>query len=120
MALELYMVGLSTPNMDKSLEFYRRLGVSVPEQAGDQQHIGVEMKGGLTFFLNTTKLVAEADRPRLILEFYLKERLLVDAKYNEMLGFGYESYRTPFVTPQGMYFAMISDPDGNLILLSAD
>jgi len=86
MALELFMIGLSPLDMDKSLEFYRRLGVAVPDETAGQPHIGIKMDGELTFFLNTTKLVAEADRPRLILEFYLKERPLVDTKYGEMTG----------------------------------
>ncbi len=30
MALELYMVGLVARNLDKSLEFYRRLGLAIP------------------------------------------------------------------------------------------
>jgi hypothetical protein len=50
----------------------------------------------------------------------LKERAAVDAKYNELTGFGYQSAHTPFVTSFGMYFAMVNDPDGHTILLSAD
>ena len=61
-----------------------------------------------------------ADSPRTILEFYLKERAAVDAKYAELTGLGYQSYHAPFVSSIGMYFAMINDPDGNIILLSAD
>jgi len=50
----------------------------------------------------------------------LKERAAVDAKYSELTGFGYQSYHAPFVSSIGMYFAMVNDPDGNTILLSAD
>jgi predicted lactoylglutathione lyase len=120
MALDLYMVGLVPQDMDKSAEFYRRLGVDLSELITGQPHLKSQMKGDITFFLNNMGLVAEADKPRLILEFYLKERTTVDAKYNELTGFGYQSYRAPFVTPFGMYFAMINDPDGNVVLLSAD
>ena len=79
------------------------------------------MESGLTFFLNNAvELVPEADRPRVMLEFYLKERAAVDAKHSEMTGFGYESAHAPYVTSFGMYFALINDPDGNTVLLSAD
>ena len=120
MALDLYMVGLVPQDMDKSLEFYRRLGVDLSELKEGQPHFKSRMKGNITFFLNNTGLVEEANKPRLILEFYLKERAAVDAKYNELTGFGYQSYRAPFVSSFGVYFAMINDPDGNIVLLSAD
>lgn len=56
----------------------------------------------------------------IVLEFYLKDRAILDAKYAELTGYGYEGFREPYVTPFGMYFAMVKDPDGNTILLSAD
>ncbi len=120
MALDLYMVGLVPQDMDKSLEFYRRLGVDLSELREGQPHFKSQMKGDITFFLNNIGLVKEADKPHLILEFYLKERTAVDAKYNELTSFGYQSYRAPFVSAFGIYFAMINDPDGNIVLLSAD
>ncbi len=100
MALDLYMVGLVPQDMDKSLEFYRRLGVDLSELREGQPHFKSQMKGDITFFLNNMGLVEEADKPRLI--------------------FGYQSYRAPFVSSFGVYFAMINDPDGNIVLLSAD
>ena len=51
---------------------------------------------------------------------YLKTRDAVDAKYAELTGFGYQSRRAPYKTSFGMYFAMITDPDGNTILLSGE
>lgn len=120
MALDLYMIGIAPRDLAASLEFYRRLGMAFPEESDGQEHVPVKMSGELTFFLNTMRLTDPADRPRVIFEFYLKERPLVDAKHAELAEAGYPSYRDPFVTPFGMYFAMIEDPDGNLVLLSAD
>jgi catechol 2,3-dioxygenase-like lactoylglutathione lyase family enzyme len=126
MALDLYMVGLGVQNMSKSLEFYRRLGLALPEGGEEQPHIEVKMGGELTFFLDTREI--PSDNPELkgaankgvILEFYLKEQAAVDAKYKELIESGYQSYHTPFVTPFGIYFALVNDPDGNTILLSAE
>ena len=120
MALDLYMVGLVPQDMDKSLAFYRLLGVDLSELREGQPHYKSHVKGDITFFLNNTGLVKETDKPRLILEFYLKERAVVDAKYNELISSGYQSYRPPFVSSFGVYFAMINDPDNNIVLLSAD
>ena len=61
-----------------------------------------------------------SDSYRSILEFYLKTRDSVDAKYKELTSLGYQSRHAPYKTSFGMYFALINDPDGNTILLSGD
>jgi predicted lactoylglutathione lyase len=126
MGLELYMVGVIVEDMGRAVEFYRRLGVEIPEGSEAKQFVEVKMSG-LTFFLSTKPLTAKWDPARteasggyrIILEFYLETREAVDAKYAEMTGFGYESHIAPFETPFKVYFAMVDDPDGNTILLSA-
>ena len=127
MGLELYMIGVIVEDMARALAFYRRLGVDVPEDSEDKPHVEVKMSG-LTFFLNTKRHNARWDPARaeisgtgyrMILEFYLKDRALVDAKYAEMIGYGYASHVAPFEVSPTLYFAMIDDPDGNTILLSA-
>ncbi len=127
MGLELYMVGLTVQDMDRSVTFYRRLGLAVPDSTEDQQHVEVKMNGGLTFFLDTRPVkrgdpaeAAALGSYKVLLEFYVPSMAEVDAKYAELVGLGYKSYRAPFVTPFGMYFALVDDPDGNTILISAD
>ena len=134
MALELYMIGLIVQDMGKSLEFYRRLGLAIPDESEEKTHVEIKMGSGLTFFLDSRparwdpRFVRRADPERLegsdsyrsILEFYLKTRVAVEAKYAELISFGYQSHRAPYETSFGMAFAMIKDPDGNIILLSGD
>ncbi len=134
MALELYMLGLIVRDMGKSLEFYRQLGLAIPAGSEEKTHVEVKMGSGLTFFLDSSPArwdprfvkrddpgrMEATDDYRAILEFYLKTRGAVDAKYTELTGFGYQSHRAPYETSFGMYFAMIKDPDGNTILLSGD
>jgi predicted lactoylglutathione lyase len=134
MALELYMLGLVVQNMGKSLEFYRRLGLAIPEGSEEQTHVEVKMGSGLTFFLDSNPSrwdpkfdsrndpgpMKASDGYSSLLEFYVKTRDAVDTKYTELTGFGYQSRRAPYKTSFGMYFAMITDPDGNTILLSGN
>src|SRR6476659_2440949 len=134
MALELYMLGLVVQDMPTALEFYRRLGLAIPDGSEMRSHVEIKMGSGMTFFLDSnptrwdpvcgTQTDSERsnapDRYPVILEFYLKEPATLAAKYTELIDFGYQSYREPYVTSFGMYFAMIKDPDGNTILLSAD
>jgi catechol 2,3-dioxygenase-like lactoylglutathione lyase family enzyme len=134
MALELYMLGLIVQDMPTALEFYRRLGLDIPDGSEKRTHVEIKMGSGLTFFLDSNPAgwdpgfgaqpIAERstvpDRYPTLLEFYLKEQAILTAKYNELIGFGYQGYREPYLTSFGMCFAMIKDPDGNTILLSAD
>jgi catechol 2,3-dioxygenase-like lactoylglutathione lyase family enzyme len=128
MALQLSMVGLAVKDMDRSLEFYRRLGLAVPQESEGQPHIEVKMQGDFTLFFDTRTIprehpaVGEAEeKPRgAIFEYYLKTQAAVEAKYAELLGYGYQSYHAPFIFSNGMCFALVEDPDGNPILLSGD
>src|SRR5258707_1685407 len=130
--LELYMIGLIVQDMRKSLEFYRQLGLAIPAGSEEQTHVEVKMGSGLTFFLDSRPSrwdpgfvfgddpgrVEASDSSHSILEFYLKTRDAVEAKYTELTRFGYQSRRAPYETSFGMYFALVNDPDGNTILLS--
>lgn len=126
MGLELYMVGVIVEDMTRAVEFYRRLGVEIPEGSESKPHVEVKMNG-LTFFLTTHQTNLRWDpakKPasggyRILLEFYLETREAVTAKYDEMIAYGYESHVAPYETPFNAWFALINDPDGNTILLSA-
>jgi uncharacterized glyoxalase superfamily protein PhnB len=134
MALELYMIGLVAQDMGKSLEFYQRLGLAIPEGSQEQTHVQIKMGSGLTFFLDSnparwdpsfvkkpaSERVATAESYPLVLEFYLKSQAAVEAKYQELTDYGYQGRRAPYKTSFGMCFAMVDDPDGNTILLSGD
>ena len=126
MGLELYMVGVIVEDMGRAAEFYRRLGVDVPRDADEKEQVEIQMSG-LTFFLSTKAANARWDPARtdasggyrIVLEFYLDTPAAVDAKYEELTGYGYVGHVAPYdVTPE-LRFAMIDDPDGNSILLSA-
>jgi predicted lactoylglutathione lyase len=127
MGLEIYMLGVIVGDMRRAVEFYRRLGLAIPDDAENKEHVRVRM-GRMTFFLNTEARHATVDPTwsrgtgdyRIIVEFNLGTREAVDAKYAEMIGYGYRSHRPPFdATPAALHFAMIDDPDGNTVLLSA-
>lgn len=127
--LELYMVGLIVKDMVESTEFYRRLGMALPEDASAESHVEIEMTSGVTFFLDSRPHRWDPQYPRdtqqdvpdpyrSLLEVNLKTAAAVEQKYEEMTSFGYRGLRAPYSTPFGTCFAMISDPDGHTILLS--
>jgi len=118
MALDLSMIGLTVQDLAASREFYRRLGVDVPADERGVGHVQVQMATPPTFFLNT-QMREDVGGSRTILEFYLPSPAAVDAKHDELVAFGYRSHRAPYDTSFGMRFALIDDPDGNVVLLSA-
>jgi uncharacterized glyoxalase superfamily protein PhnB len=134
MAQELYMVGLIVKDMPTALAFYRLLGVAIPERSETQLHVEVKMGSGLTFFLDSQpgrwdplfggQVEAQAsirsNQYPSLLEFYLKERSTLEAKFKELVDAGHQAFREPYATAFGMIFAMVKDPDGNTVLLSAD
>lgn len=127
MPLQLYMIGLTVQDMEKSQEFYRRLGLDIPEGSLAQPHVEIKMGEDFTFFLDTRAIKRDnpaagesSENYRVLFEYYLKSQAAVEAKYAELIGYGYQSYRAPFIFPNGMCFALVNDPDGNTILLSGD
>ena len=120
------MVGVIVDDMARAAEFYRRLGVAVPDDVDDKQHVEVAM-GSMTFFLNTRRSNARWDPAqtpasggyRIVLEFFLADVEALDAKYEELTGQGYVGHCEPYDVTAELRFAMVDDPDGNTILLSA-
>jgi catechol 2,3-dioxygenase-like lactoylglutathione lyase family enzyme len=125
--IQLSMVGVIVSEMPRALEFYRRLGLDIPVEDDGGSFVMHRMGSGVTIFFDTV-FFAGADRDRkaslrgsynLSLEFYLETREAVDAKYAELTGYGYSGRREPVKSP-GPYIAIVEDPDGNVILLSAE
>ena len=127
MGLELYMVGVIVEDMPRALEFYRRLGLDVPDGADDQDFVEIKMSG-LTFFLATKEQNARwdparkeitGDGYRIVLEFYLEtfERPRGEVRGAHVLRL--RGHLPPYDVTASTRFAMVDDPDGNTILLSA-
>ena len=125
MSLQLYMIGLAVQDMDKSQEFYRQLGLDIPEKQSGERPLFIKMEGKFSLFLAPPLIEKEQTTPdqesgnyRVLFEYYLKSQAAVEAKYAELIGYGYQSYHAPFIYSNGMCFALVNDPDGNTILLS--
>lgn len=127
MSIQLAMVGLVVSDMRRSLEFYRRLGLDIPAEEDDKRFVMHRMPSGVTLFFDTVffpdndpdRRAAPRGSYNVSLEFYARTREAVDRLHAELLGFGYVSRKAPWQTP-GPYAAIIEDPDGNPILITAE
>ena len=127
MAPRLGMIGVVVGDMARSLRFYRQLGIVIPEESDHLTHVQIEVADGLVFIWNSTfvptddpERIAPAGGYRVLIEFFFESEEAVAAKYDELIGLGYHGYRAPGLTAVGAYLAMVDDPDGNTLLLTAD
>jgi catechol 2,3-dioxygenase-like lactoylglutathione lyase family enzyme len=127
MPIELAMIGIVVNDMATSLTFYRRLGLDIPAEDDAQRFVMHRTKSGVTIFFDTvfvpTNDLSRRQSPRgnynILLEFYAGTREAVDTKYAELTGFGYVGRHDPWKS-SGPYAALVEDPDGNTILITAE
>jgi catechol 2,3-dioxygenase-like lactoylglutathione lyase family enzyme len=113
-------------DLQRSLEFYRLLGLSVPEPEGPP-HVAVDLPGGNTLSFDTDETIAgmhpgwapsNADS-RLALAFGVASPEDVDALFEQVTGAGYQGPLKPYDAPWGQRYATVADPDGNWVDLFA-
>jgi predicted lactoylglutathione lyase len=117
----LHMVNVIVADMAASLDFHRRLGITMPEGpdvAGD--HVQLRMPGGFSL-----ELTAESSRlwhaawradpasARVVIGFSLSAREAVDERYAQLTSAGYAGRQPPFDAFWGARYAIVADPDGN-------
>jgi catechol 2,3-dioxygenase-like lactoylglutathione lyase family enzyme len=127
MAPRLTLFSIVVEDMGKSLAFYRRLGVDIPADADDQPHVSVTLPGGLSLAWDTVETIRSFDpgwEPpvggnRFAIAFEFPDPAGVDSFYTEMVSAGYDSHRAPWDAVWGQRYALIKDPDGNVIDLFA-
>jgi catechol 2,3-dioxygenase-like lactoylglutathione lyase family enzyme len=127
MPIQLAMVGLVVSDMRRSLEFYRRLGLDIPADEDQKRFVMHRMPSGVTLFFDTVFFPGNDPERRpmtrgsynVTLEFYARTQDEVDRLHAELVGFGYVSRRAPWKSP-GPYAAIVEDPDGNPILITAE
>lgn len=117
---DLHMLNVVVGDMAASLEFYRRLGVDVPDDAGEV-HVQLPMPGGFSLELDAAASVrmwhagwrADPASAAVVMGFRLPSRDAVDERYAELTSAGYEGRQPPFDAHWGARYAIVADPDGN-------
>ncbi len=126
LSIKLDVVGIAVRDMSESLRFYRLLGLAIPEGAESEPHVEVE-SGGLRIAWDTVDVLRGVydsweESPvghRVELAFRCPSPDDVDAIYGRMLEHGYEGHKAPWDAFWGQRYAILRDPDGNLLSLYA-
>jgi catechol 2,3-dioxygenase-like lactoylglutathione lyase family enzyme len=116
-------VYLFVRDMDASLAFYERLGLNINRAGPD--FASAETPGGLGLSFGTAALTRGYDpnwqqpsgpAPNT-LNFTLASREAVDAMYTELVAAGYTAHLAPIDAFWGSRYAIVDDPDGNVVSL---
>jgi catechol 2,3-dioxygenase-like lactoylglutathione lyase family enzyme len=121
------VVQVFAKDVQRSIAFYRLLGLPVPEPEGPDPHVDVALPGGnrLSFDAEQTiKGMHPEWKPpdtagRVALAFGLDSPTEVDALYEQLTTAGHPGALPPYDAPWGMRYATVLDPDGNLVDLFA-
>lgn len=118
--------GLVCADMAESVRFYRLLGLDIPEGAETEQHVDIELGGGIRLMLDTIELVKSFSEwepasggHRMALAFRCEDPADVDRLHAAVTAAGYAAVLEPFDAFWGQRYATVSDPDGNPVDLYA-
>jgi catechol 2,3-dioxygenase-like lactoylglutathione lyase family enzyme len=118
-------VNLVVADMEKALEFYRRLGVDMRSGPGDWppgsggRHAESTGESGIRLELDNPEMariwhagLSEAPAAAVI-GFSLSSRQAVDELYADLTAAGYAGRQPPYDAFWGARYAIVQDPDGN-------
>ena len=121
----LAVVYLFVRDMDASVAFYERLGLAITRIGNS--HARAEWSDGARLELGTAELTRSYDptwrqpsgAATNTLNFALPSRKAVDEMYAELTSAGYAGHLAPIDAFWGQRFAIVDDPDGNVIGLQS-
>ncbi|OCB13836.1 glyoxalase [Mycolicibacterium porcinum] len=119
------VIEIVTGDLARSLDFYRLLGLAVPQPDGP--HVEVALPGGNRLAFDTEEVIAgmhpgwtpPAGPGRVALAFGLDVPADVDALYERLAAAGHPGTLKPFDAPWGQRYATVEDPDGTSVDLFA-
>lgn len=124
---KLDLIGLVVRDMAASLRFYALLGVEVPVNMEQEPHVEVVLPGGLRLAWDSREMIegiypdwVEPSGHRMTLAFLCESPSAVDALYAQVLQNGYPGHKAPWDAFWGQRYAVVVDPDGNLVDLFAE
>lgn len=120
-------VGIVVKDMRAALAFYRRLGLSIPDERDQDQHVELALPSGLRLAWDREDVIASFDPnfdprargARISLAFECGSPAGVDQVYADLVAAGHEGHLQPWDAFWGQRYASVRDPDGNSIDLFA-
>jgi uncharacterized glyoxalase superfamily protein PhnB len=119
------VVEIVVKDLRRAVDFYRQIGLEVPEPDGP--HVEVGLPGGNKLAFDTEEVMAgmhagwtpPTGAGRVALAFGLAAPAEVDELYERLTGAGHPGTLKPFDAPWGQRYATVEDPDGTSVDLFA-
>jgi catechol 2,3-dioxygenase-like lactoylglutathione lyase family enzyme len=115
---QLNAIGIVVADMERSIRFYRLLGLDLPETPGEG-HVETTLANGARLMLDTEEII-KSFRPewtrqagnQLSLAFECGSPAEVDETYARMVEAGFPGEKDPWDAFWGQRYAQLADPDG--------
>jgi catechol 2,3-dioxygenase-like lactoylglutathione lyase family enzyme len=120
-------IGLVVADMAASIDFYRTLGLDLPDDVTGQPHVEAALPGGLRLMFDVVETARSIDPnwtaptggPGAALAFECDSPADVDAVYEAVTAAGTVGHVPPWDAVWGQRYAVVHDPDGNGVDLFA-
>lgn len=112
-------VGVTAADLERSVEFYRLVGIPLPDVDGD--HVEVELANGMRFALDSLELmksIGHWEEPaghRMGIAVNAETPAGVDEAFQAIIAAGFAGKTEPFDAFWGQRYAQVLDPDGNSV-----
>jgi catechol 2,3-dioxygenase-like lactoylglutathione lyase family enzyme len=114
-------INLVVTDMEATVKFYRRLGLSIHDTDADFQlhHRTAQLGGGIDLDFDSVEFARHWDKGWRtgagVIGFKVDSRERVDALYTDLTTAGYKGQQEPYDAFWGTRYAIVEDPDGNAV-----
>lgn len=122
---ELNAIGIAVSDMARSIQFYRLVGLEVPETP-DEGHVDAFLPNGVRFMLDREDVIrsfmpewTRENGNQLSFALECATPAEVDELYARVTGAGFEGEKEPWDAFWGQRYALLIDPDGVRVNLYA-
>lgn len=120
-------IGVAVEDLGRTRDFYRHLGLDLPEDPEGHGHVEVTLAGGLRLMFDTFETMTSFDSSwshtpgstNASLAFSFDTPGEVDSMHDTLVAAGGTSHLAPWDAFWGMRYAVLRDPDGNELSLYA-
>lgn len=124
--MDLGMVALDVRDLQRSIDFYRLLGLEMPDRFPGRPVSLLRMDNGVGLVLaegyaaaNDPSWTRPTSGYQQYLEFFLDSDAAVDELWQKLTAAGHHGRVRPRRTT-GPYTGMVDDPDGNVIMITSE
>lgn len=126
MGVKFDLLGLVVQDIQKSVDFYRLLGLDIPQPPAGEDHFEYVFPNGLRLAFDALEMMkgimphwVEPTGHRMGMAFLCDSPAAVDEVFGRLVAAGHTAVSQPWDAFWGQRYAQVNDPDGNVVDLFA-